>query len=80
MKAAVLTFPGSNCDQDLVTALRDDFKMHVDLLWHTEPFQPSHDFYFVPGGFSYGDYLRTGALAAQARSVSAQCSSPSMAR
>lgn len=70
MKAAVLTFPGSNCDQDLVTALRDDFKMHVDLLWHTEPFQPSHDFYFVPGGFSYGDYLRTGALAAQARSVS----------
>lgn len=69
MKAAVLTFPGSNCDQDLVTALRDDFKMHVDLLWHTEPFKPSHDFYFVPGGFSYGDYLRTGALAAQARSV-----------
>ena len=63
MKAAVLTFPGSNCDQDLVTALRDDFKMHVDLLWHTEPFQPSHDFYFVPGGFSYGDYLRSGAIA-----------------
>lgn len=69
MKAAVLTFPGSNCDQDLVTALRDDFKMQVDLLWHTEPFEPAHDFYFVPGGFSYGDYLRTGALAAQARSV-----------
>lgn len=69
MKAAVLTFPGSNCDQDLVTALRDDFGASVDLLWHTESFTPSHDFYFVPGGFSYGDYLRTGALAAQSRSV-----------
>lgn len=69
MKAAVLTFPGSNCDQDLVTALRDDFGASVDLLWHTEAFTPSHDFYFVPGGFSYGDYLRTGALAAQSRSV-----------
>lgn len=69
MKAAVLTFPGSNCDQDLVEALRDDFGCSVDLLRHTEGFTPSHDFYFVPGGFSYGDYLRTGALAAQSKSL-----------
>jgi phosphoribosylformylglycinamidine synthase subunit PurQ / glutaminase len=69
MKTAVLTFPGSNCDQDLVEALKNDFNCSVDLLWHTESFTPAHDFYFVPGGFSYGDYLRTGALAAQSKSV-----------
>lgn len=69
MKAAVLTFPGSNCDHDLVEALRGEFNCAVDLLWHTEAFAPAHDIYFVPGGFSYGDYLRTGALAAQSKSV-----------
>lgn len=69
MKAAVLTFPGSNCDHDLVEALTDDFHCKVDTLWHTEAFTPNHDLYFVPGGFSYGDYLRTGALAAQSKSV-----------
>lgn len=69
MKAAVLTFPGSNCDQDLVETLKNEFNCSVDLLWHTESFIPNHDFYFVPGGFSYGDYLRTGALAAQSKSV-----------
>ncbi|MBV6493952.1 MAG: Phosphoribosylformylglycinamidine synthase subunit PurQ [Turneriella sp.] len=69
MKVAVLTFPGSNCDNDLIEALRDDFSASVDVLWHTNTFVPTHDFYFVPGGFSYGDYLRTGALAAQAKSL-----------
>jgi len=69
VKAAVLTFPGSNCDHDLVTALKDDFGCSVDLLWHTHEFETKHDFYFVPGGFAYGDYLRTGALAAQSKSV-----------
>jgi len=69
MKAAILTFPGSNCDQDLFTALRDNLGCEVDMLWHTQTFSVEHDFYFVPGGFSYGDYLRTGALAAQAKSI-----------
>lgn len=69
MKAAVLTFPGSNCDHDLVEALTGDFHCEVETLWHTEAFSPTHDLYFVPGGFSYGDYLRTGALAAQSKSV-----------
>lgn len=69
MKAAILTFPGSNCDQDLVTALKDEYNIAADLLWHTSAFDVTHDIYFVPGGFSYGDYLRTGALAAQSRSL-----------
>src|SRR5689334_2813679 len=69
MKAAVLTFPGSNCDRDLFEALHGEFHCSVDMLWHTQPFTPAHDIYFVPGGFSYGDYLRTGALAAQSKSL-----------
>lgn len=69
MRAGILTFPGSNCDQDLVEALEQDFHCNVELLWHTESFVLKHDFYFVPGGFSYGDYLRTGALAAQSKSM-----------
>ncbi len=69
MKVAVLTFPGSNCDQDLVAALKEEYKIEAELLWHTSAFDVSHDIYFVPGGFSYGDYLRTGALAAQSRSL-----------
>lgn len=69
MKVAILTFPGSNCDHDLVTALRDEYQIEPDLLWHTRAFDVTHDVYFLPGGFSYGDYLRTGALAAQSRSL-----------
>jgi phosphoribosylformylglycinamidine synthase subunit PurQ / glutaminase len=69
VKVAILTFPGSNCDYDLVSALRDEYQIEADLLWHTRAFDVTHDIYFVPGGFSYGDYLRTGALAAQSRSL-----------
>jgi len=69
MKAAILTFPGSNCDHDLVAALKDEYNISAELLWHTRAFDVTHDIYFVPGGFSYGDYLRTGALAAQSRSL-----------
>jgi len=69
VKAAILTFPGSNCDQDLVSALKTEYQIEAELLWHTRAFDVAHDIYFVPGGFSYGDYLRTGALAAQSRSL-----------
>lgn len=69
MRTGVLTFPGSNCDADLIDALKTDFHAEVELLWHTDTFEVRHDFYFIPGGFSYGDYLRTGALAAQAKSL-----------
>ena len=62
MKAAVLRFPGSNCDQDCVLALRD-FGIETDFLWHKSASVAGYDLIVLPGGFSYGDYLRCGAIA-----------------
>ena len=62
MKAAVLRFPGSNCDQDCVLALRD-FGVETDFLWHKSASVAGYDLIVLPGGFSYGDYLRCGAIA-----------------
>lgn len=65
MKAAVLVFPGSNCDRDLAVAFRGA-GMDVQMVWHKEASLPEGvDLVGVPGGFSYGDYLRCGAIAAQ---------------
>ncbi len=69
MKAGILTFPGSNCDIDLGNVLREFYGIEVEYLWHTSAFAIEHDLYFVPGGFSYGDYLRSGAMAAKAPSL-----------
>jgi phosphoribosylformylglycinamidine synthase len=63
MKAAVVVFPGSNCDTDCFHALRDVAKMSVEYVWHKERNLPRTDLVVLPGGFSYGDYLRTGAVA-----------------
>lgn len=63
MKAAVLVFPGSNCDTDCFHALKDVMKMSVEYVWHKESSLPDVDLVIIPGGFSYGDYLRTGAIA-----------------
>ncbi|MDX2083268.1 MAG: phosphoribosylformylglycinamidine synthase subunit PurQ [Rickettsiales bacterium] len=64
MKAAVITFPGSNCDRDAVTTLQK-FTNKVDKIWHQEnKLADDLDLIVVPGGFSYGDYLRSGAMAA----------------
>lgn len=64
MKAGVIVFPGSNCDCDAYHALRDAVGYEVDYLWHAES-RPLDDYglIIVPGGFSYGDYLRPGAIA-----------------
>ena len=63
MKAAVLVFPGSNCDRDLAVAL-ERAGADVSMVWHKESALPQGvDFVGVPGGFSYGDYLRVGAIA-----------------
>jgi len=74
MKAAVLVFPGSNCDRDLAVAFRAA-GFAVEMVWHKETELPQGlDIVGVPGGFSYGDYLRCGAIAAQSpimRAVSA---------
>jgi phosphoribosylformylglycinamidine synthase len=63
MKFIVLQFPGSNCDQDCVHVLRNVLGQSVRLLWHKESSLGDVDAVIVPGGFSYGDYLRTGAIA-----------------
>lgn len=64
MKAAVITFPGSNCDDDLVYALRNVCEFEVTSLWHKDtPDLTGYDLVGIPGGFSYGDYLRCGAMA-----------------
>ena len=64
MKAGVIVFPGSNCDRDAYHALRDVLGYEVDYLWHAER-RPLDEYglIIVPGGFSYGDYLRPGAIA-----------------
>jgi len=65
MRAAVITFPGSNCDRDLAVAMEAVFDRPVRRVWHQETELPTLDLIGVPGGFSYGDYLRCGAMAAR---------------
>ncbi len=66
MKAAVIVFPGSNCDRDLAVAIREVSGREPAMVWHRETELPEGlDLIAVPGGFSYGDYLRSGAMAAQ---------------
>ncbi|WP_110934192.1 phosphoribosylformylglycinamidine synthase subunit PurQ [Paenibacillus bouchesdurhonensis] len=63
MKFAVLVFPGSNCDIDCYKAVEDTLGEPVDYVWHTATDLSAYDCILVPGGFSYGDYLRCGAIA-----------------
>lgn len=66
MKSAVIVFPGSNCDRDLAVALQDVTGSAPQMIWHRDSELPAGlDLIAVPGGFSYGDYLRSGAMAAQ---------------
>ena len=65
MKAAVIVFPGSNCDRDLKVAIEQSTGKPCAMIWHRETELPDLDFIAVPGGFSYGDYLRSGAVAAR---------------
>ncbi len=63
MKFGVVTFPGSNCDMDMVHALEHDLDFSVVQLWHKDRDLQGVDVVVLPGGFSYGDYLRSGAIA-----------------
>jgi phosphoribosylformylglycinamidine synthase len=66
MKASVVVFPGSNCDRDCKVAVERSTGAAVDMVWHGETALPQGtDLIVLPGGFSYGDYLRCGAMAAQ---------------
>lgn len=63
MKFGVITFPGSNCDKDMVYVLKNIMKQKVEELWHKDHDLKGCDAVILPGGFSYGDYLRSGAIA-----------------
>lgn len=64
MKFAVIVFPGSNCDRDMYHAIKDILGEEADLVWYQNSNLEDYDAILLPGGFSYGDYLRTGAVAA----------------
>ncbi len=64
MQAAVVVFPGSNREQDVVLALERSFGRKPHIVWHRDSELPAADLIVIPGGFSYGDYLRCGAMAA----------------
>ncbi len=66
MRAAVIQFPGSNCDRDMAVAIREVTGAETSMVWHRSSELPANiDLIAVPGGFSYGDYLRSGAMAAR---------------
>ena len=64
MNSSVIVFPGSNCDRDIAVAL-DKLKFKNTMVWHKDTNLPKSDLIVIPGGFSYGDYLRSGAIAAK---------------
>ncbi|OIU70213.1 phosphoribosylformylglycinamidine synthase subunit PurQ [Rossellomorea aquimaris] len=63
MKFAVIVFPGSNCDIDMYHAIKDEIGEEADYVWHDDLSLENYDVILLPGGFSYGDYLRSGAIA-----------------
>ncbi|MFC7786071.1 phosphoribosylformylglycinamidine synthase subunit PurQ [Rossellomorea sp. GCM10028870] len=63
MKFAVIVFPGSNCDIDMYHAIKDEIGEEVEYVWHDADNLENYDAILLPGGFSYGDYLRSGAIA-----------------
>ncbi len=68
MESAVIVFPGSNCDRDLAVAIREVSGRAPTMVWHGDSELPAGlDLVAIPGGFSYGDYLRSGAMAARSR-------------
>ncbi len=69
MKSSVIVFPGSNCDRDVTVAL-EKLQFKNSMVWHKETELPKSDLIVVPGGFSYGDYLRSGAIAAKSNILS----------
>ena len=63
MKTAVVVFPGSNCERDTIKAIEDISGVSPEIAWHKDPLPSGTDLVILPGGFSYGDYLRAGAIA-----------------
>ena len=68
MKSSVIVFPGSNCDRDIAVAL-EKMQFKNKMVWHKDTELPKSDLIVIPGGFSYGDYLRSGAIAAKSNII-----------
>ena len=69
MRVGIIQFPGSNCDMDLYHVLHNFFDIKANLLWHDNFFQEKYELIILPGGFSYGNYLRAGAIARFAKAM-----------
>ena len=70
MISSVIVFPGSNCDRDIAVAL-EKFQIKNKMVWHNESNLPKSDLVILPGGFSYGDYLRCGSMASKSKIIQA---------
>jgi len=68
MNSSVIVFPGSNCDRDIAVALKK-MQFKNQMIWHKETKLPKSDLIVIPGGFSYGDYLRSGAIAGKSNII-----------
>ena len=68
MKSSVIIFPGSNCDRDMDVALKK-FGFNNKMVWHNDTALPKSDLIVLPGGFSYGDYLRCGSIAGKSKII-----------
>tara|TARA_Y100000590_G_scaffold75071_1_gene82920 strand:+ start:2881 stop:3564 length:684 start_codon:yes stop_codon:yes gene_type:complete len=68
MRSSVIVFPGSNCDRDVAVALQK-FQIKNQMVWHEDTSLPKTDLVVLPGGFSYGDYLRTGCIASKSKII-----------
>ena len=66
---SIIIFPGSNCDRDLIVAIKKTLNVETKIIWHNEKIIPKSDIIFIPGGFSYGDYLRAGILATKSPAI-----------
>ncbi|GAH75424.1 unnamed protein product, partial [marine sediment metagenome] len=69
IKIAVIQFPGANCDLDTIHVLKDVMHIDVDLIWHNYFKESKYDGVILPGGFSFGDYLRSGIIAAHSPAI-----------
>ncbi len=66
---SIIIFPGSNCDRDLIVAIQKTLNVNTKIIWHNDKKIPKSDIIFIPGGFSYGDYLRAGILATKSPAI-----------
>ena len=64
MKASIIVFPGSNCDRDIAVSIKKLTNLESTMVWHKETSMPDSDLIIIPGGFTFGDYLRCGSIAA----------------